>query len=70
MEEMKERSLDISALDNAKFQRELRPGALVTVECRETAGLPLLAFQVRIMDEGGKAASFSVRCVAAEKVEP
>ncbi|MGA2109570.1 MAG: 3-hydroxyacyl-ACP dehydratase [Syntrophorhabdales bacterium] len=70
MERVKETGLELSALDNAKFQRELRPGASVNVECRETAGLPLLAFQARITDEEGKAATFSVRCMAAEQVEP
>ncbi len=70
MESVKEMGLDITALDNAKFQRELLPGALVTVECRETAGLPLLRFQTRISDEKGTAAAFSVHCVAAEQAEP
>ena len=70
MEKIKKTSLEIRALDNAKFQRELHPKALVTVECRETQDLPHLAFQARLVDENGTAASFSVRCVAAERMEP
>jgi 3-hydroxyacyl-[acyl-carrier-protein] dehydratase len=70
MEQIKKTSLEIRALDNAKFQRELHPHALVAVECRETQDLPHLAFQARIFDENGTAASFSARCVAAKQVEP
>ena len=70
MEGIKKTGLEIQGLDNAKFQREIRPGTSVTVECRETGDLPLVAFQARIRDEDGTAATFSVLCVAAEQVTP
>jgi len=67
MERAKTTALEIVALNSAKFRKEIRPGTEVTVECKETADLPLLAFQVRIRDEEGDAASFSVQCVAVRR---
>jgi 3-hydroxyacyl-[acyl-carrier-protein] dehydratase len=62
MEELKNVALEMSALDNAKFQRELKPGVVITVEWRELPDRPYLTFQVRIKDGKETASSFLITC--------
>jgi 3-hydroxyacyl-[acyl-carrier-protein] dehydratase len=67
IEEMVGMPLDIFALDNAKFQKEVRPGSTITVEWQPLDKGPLM-FRVRLKNLTETVASFVVDC--REKVMP
>lgn len=62
MEDLKKISLEVSSIDNAKFQKEIRPNDVITVECQEITNRPFLTFRTRITRGADVVATFLVRC--------
>lgn len=62
VEEMAGVPLEVSALDSAKFQREIHPGSTITVEWQSLVEKGPLTFRVRLKNAAETVASFVLRC--------
>ena len=67
VERMKARPLKLAGVRNAKFHIRIGPGHEVLVECRESGGGEGIAFDVRLLLDGGVAASFTLACAPAKE---